>query len=261
MSKQGWIKLHRQLQGNWIWESDEPFDRRSAWIDLLLSVNHEAKKSAFGKEIILVEKGSLITSIRKLSEKWKWSRHKVSTFLNLLESDQMIIKKGDTSKTLISVLKYGVYQEPTTGMGDTKEPETGTRESHGGDTAGTRGDTNKNNKNNKNDKNEKKERESAASRRPTDARFPPLQEVTDYCRNQGLTVDPETFWNYQEARGWIWKGEAIKNWKAVLNVWERREKERPKRQDDQFKELERERRKRETVAMLEQAYGKEGENG
>ena len=32
----GWIKLHRKIQECDLWSSeDEPFDRRSAWVDLL----------------------------------------------------------------------------------------------------------------------------------------------------------------------------------------------------------------------------------
>lgn len=106
----GWISIYRQIQDNWIWESKEPFDKRSAWIDLLLMVNHDKQKIKFDNELIEVEKGQTITSIKHLAEKWKWSRHKVSDFLNLLEQDTMLVQVRDNKKTLISIENYEKFQ-------------------------------------------------------------------------------------------------------------------------------------------------------
>ena len=111
---QGYIKLHRQLRECWIWVDDEPFDRRSAWVDILMSANHADNKMLFDGNLILIERGQFITSIRKLASKWKWSTTKVSHFLDVLESDQMITRKSDSKKTLISVVNYGNYQDSGT---------------------------------------------------------------------------------------------------------------------------------------------------
>lgn len=87
---EGWISLYRQIIDNWIWRSNEPFDRRSAWIDLLLMVNHKTEKIEFNGSIIEIERGQRITSIEKLATRWKWSRHKVSDFLNRLEEERNV---------------------------------------------------------------------------------------------------------------------------------------------------------------------------
>lgn len=87
---EGWISLYRQIVDNWIWNIKEPFDKRSAWIDLLLMVNHENKKIELNGQIIEVERGQKITSLDKLSKRWKWSRHKVSDFLNRLEMERNV---------------------------------------------------------------------------------------------------------------------------------------------------------------------------
>ena len=41
--KDGWIKLHRRMLDSDIWKATKrkPFDKRSAWIDLLLRANHK----------------------------------------------------------------------------------------------------------------------------------------------------------------------------------------------------------------------------
>ena len=107
----GWISLYRQIKESWIWKDKEPFDKRSAWIDLLLTVNYKNKKIPFENGFIEIEKGQTLTSIKQLSEKWKWSRHKVSDFLDRLEQDTMIVQVRDTRKTLISIVNYGKYQD------------------------------------------------------------------------------------------------------------------------------------------------------
>lgn len=107
---EGWISIHRQIKENWIWKDNEPFDKRSAWIDLLLTVNHKSKKIPFENDFIEIERGQTLTSIKQLSERWKWSRHKVSDFLDRLERDTMIVQVRDTKKTLVSIVNYDTYQ-------------------------------------------------------------------------------------------------------------------------------------------------------
>ena len=70
----GWIKIYRKIQDCLIWSDKEPFDKRSAWIDLLLSANHSDQKSLFNGELIAIKRGQILTSIRMLSDKWRWSR-------------------------------------------------------------------------------------------------------------------------------------------------------------------------------------------
>lgn len=110
MADKGWIKLHRSLQDCWIWTIEEPFDKRSAWVDLLMLANHKDVKLMFNGELTNIERGQILTSIRKLSNRWKWSTNKVYRFLNQLENDFMVERKSDNSRTLLSIVKYGVYQ-------------------------------------------------------------------------------------------------------------------------------------------------------
>lgn len=96
----GWISLYRQILDSWIWKSNEPFDKRSAWIDLLLLVNHKDEEIDFDGKVIKVERGQKITSLEKLAERWKWSRHKVSNFLNRLEKERHVgTNKGQQKNT------------------------------------------------------------------------------------------------------------------------------------------------------------------
>lgn len=113
MSDKGWIKLDRKIQEHWLWNKEKPFDFRSAWIDLIMMANHKPGKFPDGNEIKKIPAGSLVTSQKKLMERWGWGKNRLLRFLNLLESDHMIVKKSDHHQTTISIENYLLYQQST----------------------------------------------------------------------------------------------------------------------------------------------------
>ena len=117
----GYIKLYRDIRSHWIW-SDPDYLR--AWVDLLMMVNHEDKQILFNKKLITVKRGSRITSIRKLAERWGWSRGRVARFLDMLEQDHMIATRRTTQKTLINVINYSFYQSEKPKRGPRMRPQT-----------------------------------------------------------------------------------------------------------------------------------------
>jgi len=144
---EGWISIHRKIQDCWIW-TDEEFSKGQAWVDLLLLVNHKDTKIPFNGEFITVKAGQRITSIASLAERWKWSRHKVSDFLNILEKDEMITQIRDNKKTLITIVNFEVYQNGDVIEGHQKDIKR-TSKGHQKDT-----NNNDNNENNENKSNE-----------------------------------------------------------------------------------------------------------
>ena len=93
-----WISLHREIQKHWLW-ADKPFSKGQAWIDMLLLANHSDNKFLLGNELIEIKEGSFVTSELKLMERWGWGKSKTRAFLDLLQSDSMIVKKTDHKKT------------------------------------------------------------------------------------------------------------------------------------------------------------------
>ena len=172
----GWIKLYRQLQDCWIWLDKEPFDKRSAWVDLLLTANHSDKKILFNGELITIKRGQILTSVRKLSAKWKWSVNKVYRFLKLLESDEMLQKESDKDRTLLTIVNYSIFQcceytnENSNGNtnGNTNEHTSETQTETPTNTPTEHKQECKEYKNDKNVKNENKERKGQAVYYPND---------------------------------------------------------------------------------------------
>ena len=106
----GWIKLHRSLQDNPLWTC-EPFTRGQAWVDILMTANHQ--HSFFFKRGIKidVERGQLARSEVELADKWKWSRTKVRKFLKDLEKEQQVIQQKTFVTQVLTIVNYEFYQE------------------------------------------------------------------------------------------------------------------------------------------------------
>lgn len=117
----GWISIHRKIQDNIIW-NDKPFSRGQAWIDLIMLANHENKKIIFNGSMVEIKRGEKITSLRKLSERWGWSRGKTKKFLNLLKDENMIEFKTDHQKTTYKIVNYNVYQNEDLDKRATEKP-------------------------------------------------------------------------------------------------------------------------------------------
>jgi len=150
----GFIKLHRSIKDCWLWQDDEPFTKRDAWIDLLLMVNYTDKKILIDGVITTIKAGQIHTSILKLSERWKWDRKKTKKFLDVLESDEMITTKRSTHGTTLTLVNWEKYQH----RGSTDGATDGQPMDNGWVNQGsTTAPQHKNIKNNKNIKNGKKE--------------------------------------------------------------------------------------------------------
>ncbi|WP_027633079.1 hypothetical protein [Clostridium hydrogeniformans] len=108
----GWVSLYRSIQDHWLWQEEEKYTKLQAWLYLLLSANHKEGKALIGNELVTVEVGCRITSIKKLMKKWGWGNTKVRNFLKLLEEENMIEYSGE-KYTLIRILNYEKYQKQT----------------------------------------------------------------------------------------------------------------------------------------------------
>ena len=69
-------------------------------------------------------------------------------------------------------------------------------------------------------------KESVADKPPTRHRFSPpsVEDVREYCKEKGYNVDPERFVDYYISNGWKVGRNPMKDWKAAVRSWERKEK-------------------------------------
>lgn len=84
------------------------------------------------------------------------------------------------------------------------------------------GQTSTKNKNRNKDKNDEESKEKVATARTTFV-APSLQEVSDYISEKGYTVDARQFVDFYESKGWMVGSNKMKNWRAAVRTWTRRQ--------------------------------------
>lgn len=80
----------------------------------------------------------------------------------------------------------------------------------------------------------RKEKESISNdieREKPQKRFvpPTLEEVQAYIQEKGYSVDAESFIAFYQSKNWYVGKNKMKDWKAAILTWEKREKETPRR--------------------------------
>lgn len=65
---------------------------------------------------------------------------------------------------------------------------------------------------------------------------PSIDEIRQYCISRNNRVDPDQFFNFYESKGWVVGKTPMKDWRAAVRTWEKREKEVPQRKREFRKE-------------------------
>ena len=62
------------------------------------------------------------------------------------------------------------------------------------------------------------------------ARFkkPSVDDIVDYCKDRNNNIDAEAFIDFYESKDWKIGKNKMKDWKAAVRTWERRETKKPK---------------------------------
>ena len=213
-SNNGWISLHRKIRDNWIWSDSE---KLKAWIDILLEVNHGEKQIPFDGHMIKIKRGQKLTSLRKMADRWGWSRNRVANFIELLIEAGMVTAKRTRHGTLLTVVNYGFYQDAQDTNRATKKD---TNRATNGATNGATDEaqTIMNNKSSNNANN--------FFSAPAQKKLPPAKsDIEAYCREKKYKFDIGEFMTYYDMRGWeLSNGKKMTDWKAAVDYWHRHDR-------------------------------------
>lgn len=195
-----YIKLSRKILE---WEWYKNVNTKVLFLHCLLKANWKDGKF----EGTTVPRGSFISSITKLSEETKLTSRQVRTSIEHLKKTGELTVKTTNKYSIFTINNYCLYQEigtqndiQTTFKRQTNDIQTTTIE-------------------------EKKERKKGINKETPKGvkKFtPPTEEqVSEYCREKGFSLDVDRFIDYYAANGWMVGKNKMKDWKAVVRNWER----------------------------------------
>ena len=216
MSDSNWIKLNRSIWDNFVWDFNEP-KYCMAWIDMLLMANYKEKKILFDGKIVVIGRGTFVTSMAKLADRWCMNRRTVKRFLDILQSDGMISYTCTARCTTITIEKYGLYQ----GIGESECTTEYTTEYTAECTPECTTIYTPECTQHKNIKESKEGKKVKNNNRFTP---PTVQEVKEYCIERMNNVDAERFVDFYESKGWMVGRNKMKDWKATVRTWEKNSK-------------------------------------
>lgn len=106
MADKGWDKAYHHWLDATFWNNEEPYDERSAYLDLILRANYKDKvfRPKRSSETITVHKGEIFTSVGNLGKRWKWSENKVRRYLKMMENCNFLRATAYTSGTLVTLI-------------------------------------------------------------------------------------------------------------------------------------------------------------
>lgn len=223
---EGWIKIHRKVLYHPMYYA-EPFTRMQAWFDLLLLASRLPNVLYIRGNRVEIKPGTVAKSKEYLCGRWRWSRGKVNRYLDMLENEGMIVQQKSRVITCISIPKFEYYQldgttESTTGSTTNK---TTSRKSNG-TTGRTTNDTSngelyKNIIENNNNSARARTREGVVEFVP-----PSVEEVEAYSVAHGCPLDAARFVDYYGAKGWMAGKSPMKDWRAAVRMWSRRDRDK-----------------------------------
>ena len=73
------------------------------------------------------------------------------------------------------------------------------------------------------EKNEEEKKENGKARSRAPFAPPTVEMVAEYCRERGNKVDPENFVAFYASKGWKVGSQPMKDWKAAVVTWEKRD--------------------------------------
>lgn len=229
----GHIKLYRQMI-DWEWFTDPK--TAHFWVYLLLRANWRDGRFK-GMEI---KRGQLLMSLQDMAKETGLSVQNVRTAINRLKSTRQLTCQPTRYGMLVSIVKYDNFQildDDANTQTNTPSNKELTRNQHATNTQLTTNEEYKevNKVRREEYKDLKKEDisyEISKKESPKSPRFipPTLEEVQTYISENNYIIDAQKFIDYYQSNGWIVGKTKMKDWKATVRGWERREQERFRKQ-------------------------------
>lgn len=197
-----YIKLYKKML-DWEWY-DDPNTMR-VFLHCLLRANWKSG-SWHG---INYSAGEFITSLQNLAKETCLTVSQVRTAISHLKMTGEIASRSQGRSRIITIKNWNAYQS-----NDKVDDNIIARSSQDGRKVIATDKEYKEIKNNKNN--------NRAFVKPS------IEEVREYCQQRKNSIDPETFVDFYESKGWKVGKNPMKDWKACVRTWEKSWKQKTK---------------------------------
>lgn len=217
----GYLYVYRSLFDHRLW-NDKPFAMGQAWLDLIGLAAYAPHDITIKFRTYHLERGDVLMAGRVLADRWGWSLDKVQRFLKLLEAEKMVARRnaGKSGHEIghLTICNYEIYQQPC----DTA------RSRIGHESVTNRSIISKGKEGKQGNKVDGEGEPTLIDVAPSSRFKPPtVEEVAAYCRERSNGIDPEAFVAHYQMTKWHTSGgAAVKDWKAAIVTWEKRDKSR-----------------------------------
>ena len=84
---------------------------------------------------------------------------------------------------------------------------------------------------------------------------PTIEEIRQYCTEEGLDIDAEQFFNFYESKGWLVGKSPMKNWRAAVATWAGRQERERKSQNKSAPSQKKESVFEHNLKVMDQMFG------
>lgn len=208
----GYIKLWRKSMDSRIFANSQLWQ---LWTYCLMKANHKKQWvpmiTGRGETEIEIQAGQFIFGRNTWAKKLKMKPSTLWYMMQKLERLEYLDMQSNNVCTIVTIRNWKVYQQREEMIGQPNGQRIGNESA----TNRQRTDTDKN------DKNDKKN----YSDRRKNFKKPSVEQITAYCNERGNSIDPIIFYNHYESKGWVVGMQPMKNWKAAIITWEKRNPE------------------------------------
>lgn len=208
------VKVDRNIV-NWRWYQDANTIR--VFLHLIINANivdHDFER-------ITVHRGEIVTSIPSLANSLNMSVQAVRTALGHLKLTGEITCRRYPHYQVISIPGYDRYQAVSTVRSTVKSQS-----------ANSQITDNQHQSKNIRKKEGKEGKNSSRADTTTTIRVPPsVDDISAYCRENGLSTDIDAFIRFNESRGWMRGNRKVKDWRPLLAQWIAKDSEYNQQQD------------------------------
>lgn len=209
------VKLYEKLL-NWEWFRDA--NTLQLFLYLLLKANY--RTSTF--QGVKVGRGQLVTSISKLGQATGQSVRQIRDNLKHLEMTGEVTSQSTNRYRIITVVRYDDYQsvdKPNDKQNDKQLDKQMTSKVTSQTATSIEYIENT----------ERDRNIESLTRGGTAKRFipPSREDIILFCQENGLSVNADRFIDYYTSNGWRVGKNPMKDWKATVRSWARRDQEQP----------------------------------